>query len=79
LKDSPLVSAFNHLTMKNTQYEWSEECEVSFQELKSRLVTTPVLTLPMKSVGYMVYTNASQKGLGCVLMQQGKVVANGSR
>jgi hypothetical protein len=39
------------------------------------LVTAPVLTLPMESVGYVVYTDASNKGLGCVLMQQGRVVA----
>jgi hypothetical protein len=43
--------------------------------LKRRLVTAPVLTLPMESVGYVVYTDASKKGLGCVHMQQGWVVA----
>jgi hypothetical protein len=43
------------------------------------LVTAPVLTLPMESVGYVVYTDASKKGLGCVLMQQGRVVAYASR
>jgi len=67
------------LTRKNGQYEWSEECEASFQELKRRLVTAPVLTLPIESVRYVVYTDASRKGLGCVLMKQGKVVAYASR
>jgi len=47
--------------------------------LKQRLVTAPVLTLPMESVGYVVYTDASKKGLGCVLVQQGRVVAYASR
>jgi len=42
------------------------------------LVTEPVLTLHMESVGYVVYTDASKKGLGCVLMQQGRVVAYAS-
>jgi hypothetical protein len=42
-------------------------------------VTAPVLTLPTKSVGYVVYTNTSRKGLGCVLMQEGRVVAYASR
>ncbi|XP_062176055.1 uncharacterized mitochondrial protein AtMg00860-like [Alnus glutinosa] len=51
------------LTRKNAQYEWSEECEASFHELKRRLVIAPVLTLPMKFVGYVVYTDASRKGL----------------
>jgi hypothetical protein len=67
------------LTRKNTTYEWSEECEASFQELKRRLISAPMLTLPMESVGYVVYTDASKKGLGCVLMQKVRVVAYASR
>jgi len=58
---------------------WSEECEKSFQELKRRLTTTPVLTLPSGSEGFVVYSDASGKGLGCVLMQHGKVIAYASR
>jgi hypothetical protein len=42
-------------------------------------VTVPVLSLPMESVGYVVYTDASWMELGCVLMQQDKVVAYTSR
>jgi hypothetical protein len=42
------------LTKKNAPYEWSEECEASFQEMKQRLGTAHVLTLPMESVGYVV-------------------------
>jgi len=38
-----------------------------------------VLTLPVETIGYVVYTNASKKGLGCVLMQQGRVVTFASR
>jgi hypothetical protein len=67
------------LIRKNAPYEWSEECEASFQELKRRLVTTPMVTLHMESVGYMVYTYASKNGLGFVLMQQGRVVAYAPR
>jgi hypothetical protein len=76
---SALSEPVTALTRKKVQYEWSEECKAIFQELKRRLVTVPVLTLPMESVGYVVYTDASWKGLGCVLMQQGKVVAYASR
>lgn len=47
--------------------------------MKHRLVTAPVLTFPMESIGYAVYTDASKKGLGCVLMQQGRVVTYASR
>jgi hypothetical protein len=76
---SSLSGPLTALTNKNAPYVWSDECEASFQELKQRLVIAPVLTLPMESVGYVVYTDASKKGLGCVLMQQGRVVAYASR
>jgi hypothetical protein len=76
---SSLSGRFTALTRKNAPFIWNDKCEDSFQELKHRLVTAPVLTLPMESVGYVVYTDASKKGLGCMLMQQGRVVAYASR
>ena len=54
---------------------WKEKCEKSFQELKQRLITALVLTIPSGTGGFVIYSDASQKGLGCVLMQNGKVVA----
>ena len=54
---------------------WKNACEESFQLLKERLTTVPVLTLPSGTEGYSVYCDASRVGLGCVLMQNGKVVA----
>jgi hypothetical protein len=74
-----LAAPLTRLTRKNEKFQWSEECEQSFQELKQRLVTTPVLTLPSGSDGFVIYSDASHKGLGCVLMQQGKVIAYASR
>ena len=58
-----------------------EECEVcgSFYELKACLTSASVLTLPMMGLEYIVYSNVSRNGLGCVLMQQGKVVVYASR
>nr|GFC72642.1 putative reverse transcriptase domain-containing protein [Tanacetum cinerariifolium] len=56
-----------------------EEREKSFEELKQRLVSAPVLTLHSGSAGFQIYSDASKKGLGCVLMQHGKVVAYASR
>ncbi|KAH9763231.1 Endonuclease [Citrus sinensis] len=56
-----------------------EACEKSFQELKSHLVTAPILTLPSEGGGFVIYSDASRKGLGCVLMQHGKVIAYASR
>jgi hypothetical protein len=47
--------------------------------LKHRLVTAPVLTLPSGTGGFVIYSDASYKGLGCVLMQNGKVIAYASR
>ena len=50
-----------------------------FQELKNRLVTAPILTIPSGSGGFVVYSDVSHQVLGCVLMQHGKVVAYASR
>ncbi|KAA0025167.1 pol protein [Cucumis melo var. makuwa] len=60
-------------------YYKSPACESSFQELKQRLVFAPVLTMPDGSGSFVIYSDASKKGLGCVLMQQGRVVAYASR
>ncbi|KAA0032467.1 pol protein [Cucumis melo var. makuwa] len=66
-------------SQKGAPFVWSKACEDSFQNLKQRLVTTPVLTVPDGSGIFVIYSDASKKGLGCVLMQQGKVVAYASR
>jgi ribonuclease HI len=66
------------LLKKENKFNWTESCE-SFQELKRRLTTTPVLTLPDIQRDFVVYCDASRQGLGCVLMQDGKVVAYASR
>ena len=58
---------------------WTDQCETSFQELKKRLITTPILTLPLGSGGFIVFTDTSNVGLGCVLMQDGKVFTYGLR
>ncbi|KAL8092542.1 hypothetical protein AgCh_034708 [Apium graveolens] len=47
--------------------------------MKKRLVTSPVLTLPSRLGGYVIYSDASKKGHGCVLMQHGNVIAYASR
>ncbi|KAA0032070.1 pol protein [Cucumis melo var. makuwa] len=60
-------------------YYRSPACESSFQELKQKLVTAPILTVPDGSGSFVIYSDASKKGLGGVLMQQGKVVAYASR
>ena len=50
-------------------FEWTKAYEKSFQELKDRLTSASVLTLPKCGEKYLVYCDASRVGLGCVLMQ----------
>ncbi|KAA0059233.1 Retrotransposable element Tf2 [Cucumis melo var. makuwa] len=64
---------------ENAKFEWSDKCEQSFQELKKRLVTAPILTLPVTGKDYVIYCDASRLGLGCVLMQDWNVIAYASR
>ena len=72
-------SLFSRLTQKMVLFQWSNDCEKSFAELKTRLTTTLVLTLLEGSYGYVIYCDASRVGLGCALMQQDKVIAYNSR
>ena len=76
---SKLSGPFIALTKKNARYIWMDKCEHSFKKLKKRLVTAPVLALPTKSGNFAVYSDASKKGIGCVLMQKGNVIAYASR
>ena len=65
---SRIAAPLTRLTQKNVNFEWSEACEESFQKLKERLTTSPVLTVPSSSGGYFIYCDASRVSLGCVLM-----------
>ncbi|KAL0561145.1 hypothetical protein IC582_001565 [Cucumis melo] len=76
---SRIATPLTQLTRKGAPFIWSKACEDSFQNLKQKLVTAPVLTVPDGSGSFVIYSDASKKGLGCVLMQQGKVVAYASR
>ena len=70
-----LAGPLTALTRKDHKFVWTERCEQSFQELKRRLTTAPVLTIPQGTEGFEIYCDASKEGLGAVLMQHGKVVA----
>ena len=61
------------------KFQWSDDYEKSFEELKTKLTTSPILTLPEGSDGYVIYYDASRVGLGCVLMQRDMVIAYASR
>ncbi|RVW18333.1 Retrovirus-related Pol polyprotein from transposon 17.6 [Vitis vinifera] len=76
---SIIACPMTRLTRKGVNFRWNHKCEESFQELKRRLTTTPVLITPISGNIYTVYCDASRNGLGCVLMQRGIVVAYASR
>ncbi|KAL0556560.1 hypothetical protein IC582_005074 [Cucumis melo] len=61
---SRIASPLTQLTRKGTPFVWSSACESSFQELKQKLVTAPVLTVPDGSGSFVIYSDASKKGLG---------------
>ena len=76
---SSISSQLTRLTQKIVKFQWSDDCEKSFAELKTRLTTAPFLTIPESSDGYVIYCDASRVGLGCVLMQRDKVISYASR
>ena len=76
---SSIAKPMTRLTEKGVPFVWTNDCEVSFQTLKEKLVNAPILSLPESGKRFTLYTDASRIGLGCVLMQEGKVIAYGSR
>lgn len=76
---SKLATPLTRLTRKNVKFWWADDCEKSFQKLKQKLISAPILTLPTEDGNYSIYCDASKIGLGCVLMQDGKVIAYASR
>lgn len=76
---SKIALPITRLVKKSVKFEWNDKCESAFQELKKRLTSAPVLTLPSETDGFIVYSDASKHGLGCVLMQNEKVIAYASR
>ena len=76
---SKIVAPLTQLTRKDQPFAWTHRCEESFRELKQRLMSALVLVILDVSKPFEVYCDASHQGLGCVLMQERKVVAYGSR
>jgi hypothetical protein len=74
-----IVKPMTELLKKGKTFEWTPRREASFQELKKRLTTTPVLTMPDIEKSFLIYCDASGQGLGCVLIQDDHVVAYASR
>nr|GFB11773.1 putative reverse transcriptase domain-containing protein [Tanacetum cinerariifolium] len=67
------------LTQKKIKFEWGDKQEAAFQLLKQKLCSVPILALPEGSEDFIVYYDASSKGLGAVMMQREKVISYASR
>ena len=76
---SMTAAPMTRLLQKNVKYEWNAKCQRSFDKLKAFLTEASVLTQPTCGREYVIFSDASLNGLGCVLMQEGKVVAYASR
>ena len=72
---SIIASLLTKLLKKGVKFKWTDKCQNSFEQLKEMLVEAPVLMEPTSGKEYTLYSDASRIGLGCVLMQDGKVVA----
>ncbi|GJZ10648.1 putative reverse transcriptase domain-containing protein [Tanacetum coccineum] len=66
------------LTQKGVKFDWGDKAEAAFQLIKQKLCSAPILALPKGSEDFIVYCDASIKGLGTVLMQREKVIAYAS-
>lgn len=67
MKDiSRIATPLTKFTPKGIMFVWYEECKNSFQELKNRLTTTPILKTSINGSGFTILSDASKKGLGCV-------------
>ena len=76
---SVIASTLTKLLWKWVKFEWDDKCQSSFEQLKKILVEAPMLTQPTSDREYTMYSDASRIGLGCILMQDGKVVPYASR
>ena len=76
---SKIAKPMTELLCKGKRYIWSPACQATFEELKNRLTTAPILTLPDESQPFQMFCDASLNGLGGVLMQGRNIVAYTSR
>jgi hypothetical protein len=75
---SNIARPMTTLLVKKVEFKWTPECQESFETLKKKLTTSSVLIMLDVHKSFSVYCDASYTGLGCVLMQEGRVVAYSS-
>ncbi|GJU65266.1 putative reverse transcriptase domain-containing protein [Tanacetum coccineum] len=76
---SKIAKLMTKLTQKVIKFEWGDKEEEAFQLIKQKFCSAPILALPEGTENFVVYCDASHKGLGVVLMQREKVIAYASR
>jgi ribonuclease HI len=76
---SKIARPLTSLLEKDKEFKWADACQISFEELKKRLTTAPMLVMLDLQKSFDFYCDASRQGLGCVLMQEGHVIAYASR
>nr|GEY55301.1 putative reverse transcriptase domain-containing protein [Tanacetum cinerariifolium] len=76
---SKIAKPMTKLTQKKVKFEWGDKQEAAFQLLKQKLCSAPILSLPEGSGDFIVYCDASKKGLGAMLMRREKVISYASR
>ena len=65
---SVIAAPMTRLLQKDIRFEWSAVCQASFDRLKQVLIEAPILTQPKTGKEFVIYSDASHVGLGCVLM-----------
>jgi hypothetical protein len=75
---SKIAKPMTSLLEKGRKFKWNEKCQDSFDQLKKRLMSPPVLIMPDLQKGFDIYCDACGQGLGYVLMQEGHVIAYAS-
>jgi len=76
---SKIAKPMTKLLQKDVKLMWSQECEVAFNALRHLLTTAPILAQPDIEKPFDVFCDVASSGLGCVLMQEGRVIAYASR
>jgi hypothetical protein len=76
---SKIAKPMTSLLEKGREFKWDEKCQDSFEQLKKRLMSQPLLVMPDLQKGFDIYCDACGQGLWCVLMQEGHVIAYASR
>ena len=76
---SRIAGPLTKLTQKGEKYVWTAECADAFEELKNKLIFSPILKMSDGTGGMVIYSDALGRELGCVLMQHGHMICYASR